>query len=587
MLVLALLLTVPTWGGLWCPTINTLTEEISQQALSKRITDWAEQYFAKNGHWQAPGMTSHSRFLSLASFPELVEEELIFVDLENAYLKTLNDKIFKDKMVSQTVEEIWRTIIDRNFRAQGLEPVILGQYSDYKSVRLALRKSTPELETKLAAAFEASTQEFAGLIANSPLEQHLLDAGLMTTNVLSPDRWHVLGIGNSLNESDMAARMARESGPAPVVAFENIAQAMQESWATMVKHIKKMKLLADSSLPKALWSAGHPGVPSEMVFEILRKSSDMPTQEALLFIQTRLETRVKTSLPMEVCQELLEYFMAINKFSPGLVETELQTTFKIGSSSEKGVFSIDFAGQGARNLELLSLALDELPENASNARVLKTARESLERSAQLLRERQIFLMSQLNNQVPAAQVIESFLSGDDGIVLLADPMSVSTAETVLKNIAHGPYPPGQFRLNFVSAVDELGHAISSEKLSTFVGQVETNEKKLRVILETKLPFDLAQKVMISFDFHPLSSGGGQIKMIITGDAVTGPILKSLESYLKAIINSDVVILPSQIISSVSRTRNFLICWSSSQTFWASALGMPQVGEIKMFSPAWI
>ena len=100
----------------------------------------------------------------------------LFFHLDNAVLKKLNDRYFKDQELSAAVESLYTRKFFENLNA---EPVLKAElvYSDYKTIRLGFEHDTEEIRSALERVYEKTAADFVKELAEVPSLRKLYSKG--------------------------------------------------------------------------------------------------------------------------------------------------------------------------------------------------------------------------------------------------------------------------------------------------------------------------------------------------------------------------------------------------------------------------
>ncbi len=448
--------------------------------------------------------------------------ETVFFHVENAILKTLNDKIFQDKELSAAILNLYKKMFfERMSRYPYLSahippPSEGGRYSDFKTIRLALivdaksdrleiHRQLNQLHQEVGLAFSAEVNRYPHIRAMYENRKAILG---------DPANWHVAGLGNTAAEASLQARRSRTASPdqtrekgTPWVLENFDAAAVIETAAELRK--------IESSRTSLELQFGHdPRIFKDHsltadALDILRKGASDTTIDGLAslnsFITRRFRERFGVTLTEDQSKQLHHFYRDMNKIAPSIFIRESEPIALASLDHARyGVISFDFGGQNNMNMvgtiQSLHTAYNVAsahPAGAGSDERLVNETLWLADERQM-RETDIFDESKntLKDSVAAAGLVgeginiserpdkELTSSGDDSTFLPSRAIGWKDQRQLIQQLRDRWSPPSRFRVTFQpqNYVDSI-KAISNDERFGLISEAEGVEKKLRDNLE--------------------------------------------------------------------------------------------------------
>jgi hypothetical protein len=330
-------------------------------------------------------------------------------------------------------------------------------------------------------------------------------------------------VGFTVDEAGAAARYARAldtPGGVPLQSIENandwlLAQA-RESEALRSRFVRSLSAEGADGLLRRSAGPLSERIPSESVFELVRKVDFSNIEEGLVALGGKVRNRFGIELTTEQLRDLRDYAQSVDAFSVGLLIPERISNDL--SPAAHGIVSADFAGQGGRNLAETAEALarsvpDDVHSDISS--VVTEARRAEIRATQLMRRLNDDFRDALARTVGRDAVRRLTFSGDDGIFLPEAEWTHADRVALTSNLAEASSSPSSFRLTWVPTVYGDGAVIPSEIRSRLVYQAETVEKSIRSALEARVPREQLSQTLILVEYVPDATGGGSYRLILS------------------------------------------------------------------------
>ncbi len=450
-------------------------------------------------------------FLAAALTPEKYG---LFFHVENAVLKAMNDKYFKDKEVSASVVALYEQIFIKHLMADpALRPDRV--YSDYKTLRFAFHTDSPALREHLTKALESASAEFNLALKRYTALEPLYD--FPGSTIRNSSRWHLAGFGATADQAGTAARFARYTVSNSWQDFGDAATRAHLNTRALAAERYRKKLYKNlyTGGESRAFTRGEDGkyVLSPAAIEILKKASG----EEPDFVQTAFLRRFGLRVNEETLSDLRTYFDLVETFAPSIYEA--QETLSMGlEKATEGLVAADLAGQNVRNLHAVMAALAKAadgPRDGAAVRAVEQTRVAQTAASAAFEARR----AKFEMALKAAGIVGKALifSGDDGVFYPAKAMSEPERERFLLGLRQSALESNDFRVTFLPA-SYLGtnHGIPVERRADFISKAESAEKALRRRLEGKGISYLQLKEMgIALDLRP-SETSVRVKLWLTG-----------------------------------------------------------------------
>jgi hypothetical protein len=451
----------------------------------------------------------------------------LYFHLENAVLKAMNDKYFKDKELSASAVALFEQIFHRHVMSErSLSPDLV--YSDYKSVRFAYYEDSPAVRAHLersyreaAAEFERTLKRFRALSEKYDFEGSALR---------DPKRWHLAGFGHTADQAATAARFARfRIGSGEISAEDFQSPAVREAISSRLAlaetlRVKLPTLFGLAALAKGAAEKIDSGgwVLSPGAIDILRKVGAGSAESYRAEVQGRFRTRFGIELSGEAVDSLQKYFHSVEAFAPSIFE--LKETLSLGlEHGTEGLVAADLAGQNVRNLRAVMQALAEGAGKPIEKALVLTRAAQEEASARFEKRRKAFDKA-LTDAGITGKAFEGapdglIFSGDDGVFYPKSELTDSNKLAVLRALGAQAIQPDDFRVTFVPARYEgTSVPIPAARRAELISLAESAEKELRARLERHgTPYSKLKQLGVALDLHANGNVVG-VDVFLTGNA---------------------------------------------------------------------
>jgi len=426
-----------------CQSDLTL-QESRQEARQEFIRRYAEKIYA--------GETQNQAWIDDAL--NQTDRRDIHVLVENAWIKKLNDQVFKNKDLVTALTNYHKELFLEELANHPL-PVKLDPYQDFKSTRLTLSPvAGPAALPQLEQLFKNTNERFS---ASPVLREILRDEDRAAS-------WFRMGIGRNEAEAALAARHAREHVEAKGFSYF-WDSAVQTSFAKKLSEVQAMHVQIIAQLrhsPLVEVNREDPALKLD-VFAAARKSSK---QEFLAVLRQLFPSAI---LSQDTAELILRYTQLGDEFSPSVLvaKRELLTVH----NAPFGAMSIDFIGLGAENLRGTLSAL--VSARDLNDAVFRTRQKERE-VTRLFDQRKAMVEKTIRDHF-AGQVRLRF-SGDDGIIVPERELTLRDQLFLIQKLSR-LLPQPFFRMAVISA-DGAADADSSQLMT----HGESIEKVLRQMI---------------------------------------------------------------------------------------------------------
>lgn len=431
----------------------------------------------------------------------------LFLDVENAVLKNLNDEAIQDRELVTAITNLYKDVVWQEISSDKiLSQAMRAKYSDFKSLRFAFAEDNVDLRGRASRLFSSIGEKFGvyldRLIAKEGWEERM--KGLSA----DPRHWHHAGIGASPDEAGAASRASRsmiESGQQAVLrSFAGSAGALTQASRQAAK-IRAWVAKRFAQEPHLMTAEG---VLSAEAIEAMLKAGGSNADVA-----RALRQRFRLQVSDKEAAVLQKYLQLANQFSPGLL-LEKRVVIDMAQPA-RGVISADFKGQNARNLEetLKALARSESLPLAGMIREVR-AGEAVATAA-LERKKAIFQRA-LDEVFPG---LRAEFTGDDGLAFV--PFALDAE--MRKKFQAAYLRQGQaedLRLAFVPF-----DSVPVGARSSWIVKAEALEKKLRLRLIEDLPREKLNALQIGI-FMPPERPGFAVIHLSGEDAEVGRVIKA-------------------------------------------------------------
>ncbi|MAF77739.1 MAG: hypothetical protein CME60_06215 [Halobacteriovoraceae bacterium] len=381
----------------------------------------------------------------------------LFLDIENAALKRLNDSLGDKNLVTALTNQYKKILFDEMDQLQRKYPNLnILKYSDFKSTRFSFSGEIPtSFHDELENLYKRTNQKFDQLISQLP--------ELNIPSKENPSRWFTAGIGTTADQAGISARSARDltRESSRIIKIGDIRAGLQEKMKT-IESTRQRVLAALESSPHLIDSQH--SIPQVEIFEVLRKNKDKQADELISIFKNRFNHQLN---PAEL-EDLRSYALQVDQFSPGIwLEDRVLANL---DDAVSGGFSVDFKGMGAENMAQVAR---DLTNSSSVDDALKRIRSG---EAKVTEE---FNQSKSDFQNLVSETLNHFnipittkCSGDDCVSIPNTALPDLAKDKLLEALAKRPNP-AKYRVSFVPP------GVDQEVRSTLAAHGELIEKALR------------------------------------------------------------------------------------------------------------
>jgi hypothetical protein len=372
--------------------------------------------------------------------------------IENAWMKKLNDKVFKNKDLVTALTNYHKTLFreELNRRAPKLK---LHPYQDFKSTR-------PTLSGRVSGSATAVTEAFVQANARFYASKRL------RAIIRAEDMKEIgfrLGAGYSESEAALAGRDARDnSGNSNFSLFwDPRVSARLEAKLSTFKNLHQLLIDQLSRTALLVSERGQLGLHLD-IFASSRKAKKSD------FLATLRQLFPNEKLDQGVADLILKYTQIADEFSPSVLvaKRELLSIHE----APFGAISIDFIGLGAENLRATAQALIQAEDLATAVRLTRT----YEREVTAAFEKRKDLVRAAFADYFSGQVNVRF-SGDDGVIIPGRAIEFREQLYLVQKLSL-IMPRPYFRM---AVIDAEGAAyVDSSQLITHGESVEKNMRQI-------------------------------------------------------------------------------------------------------------
>ena len=467
------------------PEIAEVTPALARVSAASFISQWATKV--------ATTPSQNDRWIRLADQGR--QPGMIFVDSQNSALKILNDSI-SDKSLVDALGNRYNHLVKESLEEfQRLRPGLkLDLYSDYKSIRAAIRgppKEVEELTRQLQLKLTAVDLNFKKELA----QLNVLPKELSKKSIFKS------GVGATSEEANIVTRFARRDEDAVVGSFQapHVQKRIHAAYQSVEVSRKNLeKTLGSTALMVKAGTSGK-SIPSEMVFEVLRKHSD-PAK-----IRDILHHRTGVNLSVDDAKLLKTYSEQVDQFSPALIIRE-RVAHNFGEGINGG-FTIDFAGVGAWNLSATAQGLtisDNLDSALSAIRIYE--KQVTQRMNEVKRAAKESVDKILARHQREAKIT---VSGDDMVGIPDQPLSPEIRAELVRAQVSVAEQPSSIRMSyFPPGMTETSDRITRATIG------ESIEKELRKEIELKIDYNKLRAINFAIDMVGSDLASGQARLLM-------------------------------------------------------------------------
>jgi hypothetical protein len=423
-----------------------------------------------------------------------------FYDIENSAMKRLNDTTDNKNLVTALTNKQKEIFFNDLYEIQRKYPQVeFLPYSDFKSVRLAVRAKDPagiippQLNQELMNLFKSTNASYA---------KALVDNKVISASEKAQD-WFRAGTGTTADKAAMAARYSRSvTGENQMIGFtdSSVQKGLQSSLSKTERYRTQLQAsLGGTSIMEAVPGTTHQMTLSKETFEIARKAKSAAE------VKEAVALRTGTDITEAQAKQILDYSKSVDEFSPSIRVAERQVTTL--EDATHGGITIDFVGLGAQNSQATANALARSKDLTV---ALKEARVHESIVTSLLDDKKRNITNAIQ-KVLKEQNIDAVIkvSGDDMVVKPAKPLDSATKAKIAQAISQVE-DPASVRLSSVSQNVTDGTA-----RSVLAAQGESVEKALRKTLSGKIPKEKLSQTTFMVDIDKTTAGTNQAKLIMS------------------------------------------------------------------------
>lgn len=458
----------------------------------------------RQAEFNAIGPADNAKFVRTAQSSNAGKktEAKMFLDMENAVLKELNDKVVKDKDLVTALTNLHKDVVVSSLKSDPeIAKQIVTQYSDFKSLRFGFKETTPELRTRIQDKLQDINRRYSEYVQSMAQEK----GWSANAKGLSADtrNWYHGGLGSTPDEAGLAARDSRTvEGVSRVREFKESRANLEKA----AKDVSKGQSWAENRFKEVngtLVDAGNgKKVPSAELIEAVKKATPAGDTSA---VQKAVQDRFGLKLSESETKQLQDYLDVGDRFSPGLLQ-EKRVVIDMSQEAE-AVISADFKGQNARNLQETLGALAST-EGKPLAERLKEVRKGEEAATAALEAKKARFREVTDKLYPGR---EAHFSGDDGMTFLGHKPTRAEQETFVREWIKAGGDPGDLRLTAEPfRYQDTGKLIDAESRSKFVVEAEGVEKKLRGELISKMDREQLNDTQILVSLEAREAGPSQV-----------------------------------------------------------------------------
>ncbi len=389
----------------------------------------------------------------------------VHVLMANAWIKTLNDKVFKNKDLVTALTNFHKRLFLQEWNSR-LKSLSIAHYSDFKTERESI--ATPEGDfayKQIEAAFAAANRRFY----ESRRVREIVRAEDLN------ESWFAMGVAFSADESSLAEKFARKGGGRRLRYFwEPDVQAYYQSIFAKAKQLNAALLSSLKQTPLLEKNAYGWGLKLE-IFAAARKAvSEEALQLSLIqHFPGVLITPSLSAMIREFCQ-------LADEFTPPLMIEERESLMI--HEAPFGAISLDFLGLGAENIQATAQAIAMAKDLDEGIRLTRRHERDV---TSRFKANQDLIRNEVTNFF--ANEVSVRFSGDDGIIIPQREFTVSDQIQLLKKLAN-LFPRPFVRVASINADGARSDA------SRLIAQGEGIEKRLRALILEKSGLKLSQNL---------------------------------------------------------------------------------------------
>lgn len=387
--------------------------------------------------------------------------------IENASMKKLNDKVFKNKDLVTAITNYHKVLFREEMNRLATQ-LKLRPYQDFKSTRPTVSGTVAGSANDVIASFIETNAHF---YASERLKAIIRDEDMAEIEFR-------LGAGFSESEAALAARDARENGGASNFSlfWDPLVSARLETKLSQFKELHKLLVKRFTGTALFVSERGQLGLHLD-IFAASRKATKMN------FLTTLRQLFPHENLDQDAAKLILKYTELADEFSPSVLvaKRELLSIH----DAPFGAISLDFIGLGAENLRATVQALVQAKDLKSAVRLTRINERKVTRAFEKRKE----LVRAAFAEYFSGQVSIRF-SGDDGVIIPGRAIEFREQLFLVQKLSL-IMPRPYFRM---AVIDADGAAfVDSSQLIT---HGESIEKTMRQILGGTLGTEILSELSI-------------------------------------------------------------------------------------------
>ena len=401
----------------------------------------------------------------------------LFLDVENAVLKTLNDRVVQDRELVTALTNLHKDVVWSAISADPvLNQAIVAKYSDFKSLRFAFAEDTPEIRrqaSRVFAGFNARYGEYVDkLVAQNGWQERMRGLSANTRH------WFHAGLGATPDQAGLASRASRtqiEEGRAAVLrSFTGSSQSLELARG-QVGEFQRWVAARFRGVDGFLSSDR---VLTAEVIEAIKKAVLREGENSAEAVARALSQRFRIQVNGKEAAALEKYLSLVDQFSPGLLLDN--RTRIVMDQPARGVISADFKGQNARNIEATMRALASA-EGKPLPDLIREVRLGEKAATDALNEKKADFQRALDRAFPKRNVHAEF-SGDDGVAFVNFDLGADDLAR-FQEVWAGMGKADELRMTMIP----LRASSGADSRSAQIVKAESLEKKYRQLLIEDLP----------------------------------------------------------------------------------------------------
>lgn len=462
------------------PTALAAREAFSEKHVSKTFATEAQ----------------NEKWVQLANDPNLPPGTRFF-DVENSAMKNLNDKTLDKNFVTALTNQHKELVISKvEALASKYPDVEFVRYSDFKSVRYALKPKPPAtelpygIESEMGKTFSEANKEFVQIMK----EKNLVPEGQ------DPNWWFRSGWGDTADEATFAARYSRNA-PSTNHMRQFTDADLRESQKTTLDFAEAYRMKVQVSLKNSslLETSSVEGkmIPKAEVFDAIRKT-ETPEELSQFLTKTTGE-----QVTIDQARILQKYGDLTDEFSPGIHIAKREQAIL---DHKNGGITFDLVGAGSENSQATANALVRSQDVESAVKETRFGERSV---TQNLNRRKAEIKNTVSPILDKYKIKARFVASGDDMALIPDkPLSPAIKKEIAEALAKTE-KPSSIRMSSVG--EGIPNVTDRMVMAT---QGESIEKATRKYLQGELPKDILDKTLVSVQMEGTAVGQGNVRLVL-------------------------------------------------------------------------